>query len=644
MFGRYDTRTFDAYKEMQMIRARIENASSSGGSSQVENTEDYTGKMAEIILDYHSDMEEAEREYQQDILDIQKEYARKQELALRASEIGKRRTRASTYELITESDLTQEEQQMLSAKYEDAHNLAMQLAQEGKFTQSQAVLENVANVISEDVDYMTKINEAVTDGNMAEAEKWRYLYSLTKEAQDIELRNILEDGDENINDMNESIAELENSQIQRLDDINLRYADRAQKLLESEPKIAEALGSTNTELSNQAQFIQDLAGYTSPLELGLDGIATSADKALDEIKKLIDYLRKNNLGLAFTGGMANGITEGQDEVIDSAKGVVDATVEGAKTEMEARSPSRRTMREIGMPFVQGIAKGIEKSAKSLNKAVAGVMDKAVKSAQGRLADLPTGIRKTQENIDAFKNITQTNINILEGLRRLLPDNAGSAQGRASYVAAIAKIDQDTEALITARREKLSRDVLLARTEQERQILEAIAQQDIALLQQQANIQKASQQQELTNVADQESINAKLSAIQQNAADKLKALQERMAELAKTNPEEAARRYEIQAQRILEIATLRQELERYLLENNLTADDAFAALLRQQIQQVNALANMELNGTGVGNAAINNTVYNINMDLTGSNLRREDVRQIVRQELSKAVSASRGATS
>jgi hypothetical protein len=231
----------------------------------------------------------------------------------------------------------------------------------------------------------------------------------------------------------------------------------------------------------------------------------------------------------------------------------------------------------------------------------------------------------------------------KGIRNLLPDTAGTAEGRASYVAAIAKIDQDTEAQITARREKLARDVLLARTDQERQILEAIAQQDIALLQQQANIQKAAQQEEMSNVADQEGINAKLSAIQQQAADKLKKLQERMAELAKTNPEEAARIYQLRAQQILDVANLRQELEQYLLENSLTTDDAYASLLRQQIQQVNALANMEIKGVGVGNAAINNTVYNINMDLSGSNLRRDDVRQIVRQELSRAVSASRGAT-
>jgi hypothetical protein len=377
----------------------------------------------------------------------------------------------------------------------------------------------------------------------------------------------------------------------------------------------------------------------SPLADALD----FTDSQKNEIIVAYDVFG-NEIGLSYMNGILKGIEEVFPEVINKARESARSMVDASKKELEMRSPSKVAASEIGIPFVQGIVRGIEKASSGLTSTVATVARAAVETARASINTLPAGIKKSEENINAFKQFSNVNISILEGLRSLLPDLKGAAQGKATYAAEIAKIDQDTEAQIIARREKLSQDLLLARTEDERRIIKAIADQDIALLQQQANIQKASQEDQLRNTVDQEALNAKLSSIQQNAANQLKALQERMAELAKTNPEEAARRYEIQSQKILEIANLRQEIEKYMADNNLTTADAYVNLIQQQIEQIKKQAQLEISGTGSSDRLINSVVYNINMDLTGSNLRREDVQKIVQRELTKAVSASRGATS
>ncbi len=614
-----------------------------GGDDPARKLEDFLKEMKDIVEEYRDEVLEAEREYQQELLDIQEEFQAKQLKSLKESEVSKRRGRVSFYRGLIDAELPQESKQKYAAQFEEIFTTSMKTMSEGKIELGKSILELGTEHIERNMSYESDIAQAIKDGDLARADALRNLQGMDQEIYDFQMRTLIEEGDPNLQERDQAVLDANQKMTESIDAINIKAADRAKILLESEPEIAKNLAATNQEYDDMIGFITEVAGYVSPLQQGLNDATTSTNNLLSKTKELVDFVKNNPIGRIFV----QGITAGVEAEAPALEATIDNTgnqmVDYAKNSLEAQSPSRRTMREVGVPFAQGIAAGIKAYAKNIEATAVSAMNRTVEAVKKIQAELPTGIKKSQENIDAFKTMAQTNISILEGLRGLLPDQGGSAEGRAQYVAAISKIDQDTEAQITARRQKLAQDVLLARTDDERRILEAIAQQDISLLQQQANIQKSAQEEEMRNVADQEAIDSKMSEIQQNAANQLKALQERMAELAKTDPAEAARRYEIRAQQILERANLQQELQRYLLENNLTTDDAYASLLRQQIQQLNALANMEVFGTGVGNAAINNTVYNINMDLTGSNLKRSDVRQIVKEELDKLVSITRGST-
>lgn len=87
---------------------------------------------------------------------------------------------------------------------------------------------------------------------------------------------------------------------------------------------------------------------------------------LDTIKALITNIDWWSLGSNIMQGIANGIASGAQWILDAARNAAWNAYEAAKRALGISSPSRVTERGIGLPFVQGIAKGIQGEMGKLN--------------------------------------------------------------------------------------------------------------------------------------------------------------------------------------------------------------------------------------------------------------------------------------
>lgn len=99
------------------------------------------------------------------------------------------------------------------------------------------------------------------------------------------------------------------------------------------------------------------------------------------------------IGQQFAAGVASGIRSGYGWAGAAAAGIVDWMFSSGKQAAESHSPSERAARELGLPFVQGIAKGIDdpKSKKKLKESIKKLYDDLV--YEGGRIDPTTGQSK-----------------------------------------------------------------------------------------------------------------------------------------------------------------------------------------------------------------------------------------------------------
>ena len=116
-----------------------------------------------------------------------------------------------------------------------------------------------------------------------------------------------------------------------------------------------------------------------------DALRTAKTKA-DEIKKVfgktvtktikvrMQPAKTFNLGLQAALGIARGIEAGTDDIARAAAAASAAAVISGGKELETGSPSRKTERLIGKPFVQGIVMGLIRNSKQASDAAVFVID------------------------------------------------------------------------------------------------------------------------------------------------------------------------------------------------------------------------------------------------------------------------------
>lgn len=93
--------------------------------------------------------------------------------------------------------------------------------------------------------------------------------------------------------------------------------------------------------------------------LVITGLRTVATSAMNAFKSL-DWM---SIGTNVIRGIAAGITGGISSIANAAKNAAQSALNAAKDFLGIHSPSKVAEKQIGLPYVQGIAQGIEKNKK-----------------------------------------------------------------------------------------------------------------------------------------------------------------------------------------------------------------------------------------------------------------------------------------
>lgn len=101
------------------------------------------------------------------------------------------------------------------------------------------------------------------------------------------------------------------------------------------------------------------------------GITQIFQIQIDTIRAIFAQHDWASIGSAIVQGIANGIAGGAQWIIDAARDAARRALEEAKRWLGIRSPSKEAEKEIGRPFVQGIALGIDRELSALTNGLNG---------------------------------------------------------------------------------------------------------------------------------------------------------------------------------------------------------------------------------------------------------------------------------
>ncbi len=127
-------------------------------------------------------------------------------------------------------------------------------------------------------------------------------------------------------------------------------------------------------LSNVEQYLAQLPGrMQSWLSSAISAVESwashlisngehAAQQFVDGIRDKVTGIDWGSLGSAIVRGIASGITGGVGSIISAAKDAAGQALQAAKDAIGAKSPSVRAALEIGQPFSEGVAVGIQQKA------------------------------------------------------------------------------------------------------------------------------------------------------------------------------------------------------------------------------------------------------------------------------------------
>lgn len=223
---------------------------------------------------------------------------------------------------------------------------------------------------------------------------FQYATSATKEELDQQAANI-----------NANLETVKQLYAQGMPGITAQVVAEWQALADKANAEAEKGGSESAEMMIMAQAAGILSG--SPLVEGAVSETMLAAKSAAE-----NYQGAfNSIGAAMMQGIAAGINNNRGLVNAAIGGAMNAAVTFGKRAIDSNSPSKRTMREIGLPIGQGIAVGITAATSLVNASMKGLLEStSAEAASG---------------VDSIGNLLSNRIqNINEELARMEQEDAG----------------------------------------------------------------------------------------------------------------------------------------------------------------------------------------------------------------------------
>lgn len=137
-----------------------------------------------------------------------------------------------------------------------------------------------------------------------------------------------------------------------------------------------------------------LNGIRSSVQSGMAAVQSIFSNVWGAIKGNIDSVIASiraafridwsSLGRGIVSGIASGIRSGAGAIASAARSAAQSALASAKAALGIRSPSRLARDQIGMPFGQGIAEGIDESMRGLSADVAARLNAMVGGISGQV--------------------------------------------------------------------------------------------------------------------------------------------------------------------------------------------------------------------------------------------------------------------
>ena len=120
------------------------------------------------------------------------------------------------------------------------------------------------------------------------------------------------------------------------------------------------------------------------IEAAKDALLTFVSEKAEELKKKFTEINWSSVGSGIINGIKGGISSAAAGLATAAKNAASSALDAAKNFLGIESPSRRAAEEIGRPFAEGIAVGIEAETRGIADSLARVLESALSATRRTL--------------------------------------------------------------------------------------------------------------------------------------------------------------------------------------------------------------------------------------------------------------------
>lgn len=317
-------------------RLRREKEGGRGGGatpsdSELKAAQNLYYELKDIQYDFYKDSEQAERDHQQKMLDIYNEFAKKQKAAERINETDKRKSRASFYESLM--GIEGIDTQTFSAQYEAAFAEAQRIAQEGKATLSKEFLSLRQDQIDQMIQLEQELADVRGDDKLTESEKQsrieyiKGIMRLYEDAHQEELKQLMESGDENANQLQEQLKAEQQAYADQTQEIAKKASEQADAKVTAAERSKKAIVSENDLLREQYLLIKNITDLKTEGAVAVAPIVTPPTSIPSAMPDTVPMTAI---------APPQGVNYVHDQVVNNTLIVLGSRLEGKLTELTAR--------------------------------------------------------------------------------------------------------------------------------------------------------------------------------------------------------------------------------------------------------------------------------------------------------------------
>jgi len=156
--------------------------------------------------------------------------------------------------------------------------------------------------------------------------------------------------------------------------------------------IGRIMGDINMTWSEIWEAIKEKASeiwesIKSSVSDGARAILDKVSSLVRDVKNKFTSINWGDVGMSIVRGIADGVTRGAGAIADAARAAATSALQAAKDFLRIGSPSRKSAKEIGAPFVLGIANQIERDMKAFSNRMPRLMDVLIQPAVVQETDM-----------------------------------------------------------------------------------------------------------------------------------------------------------------------------------------------------------------------------------------------------------------